>query len=173
MISIVLQEITANPVFLGLVFILFVLSIKKLKKIVFNALWISLAAVLFPIAMNRMFGLAVAVDAGSIIFYLTIGLGAYFVYLLARSVYTVLGIAEKAASPLAKRLQSNATREREKKVDKLVRERERERKDEEKLRKIMKKSRRKPEDEYLVLKDKEEEETENRNIIRKFREAQD
>lgn len=165
-----LSPITGNPLFLGLVFILFVLSLKKLKKIVFNALWISLAAVLFPIAMNKLFGFAVPTDANSIIFYLTIGLGAYFVYLLARAVYATLSITEKIASPFVNKIKGISARKREKKLDKLIKDKE---KEEEQLKKIAKKSEKrkkaKLEDDYVILKDTEEKEKEeeNKNIVRK------
>jgi len=148
-----------------------VLAIKKLKKIVFNALWISLAAVLFPIAMNRLFGLAIATDANSIIFYLTLGLGAYFVYLLARAVYTMLGIAERLVSPITRHIKGISAHKREKKIDKLVKEKEKE----ERLQKLMQKSgkqkQKRYEDEYVALKDAEEREKKSKNIVKKSKAA--
>lgn len=169
MIAIVdLPAITTNPVFLAFVFILFVLSVTKIKKIVLNAMWISLAALLFPMLMNRILGFPVPVDANSLIFYLTVGLGAYFFFLLGKAVYMALGIAENIASPVTSGLKSISQKSREKKIDTLLREREK------RLEKAAKKGRKtKADDEYVLLKGSEEEETGNKNIIRKFRPAED
>lgn len=180
-----LPTAAAHPVFLGFVFILFVLTIKKMKKIVFNALWISLAAVLFPIAMNRLLGFSIPVDANSIIFYLTIGLGAYFLYLFARAVHTTLGIAEKIASPMIRKIKSSQTQKREGKIDRLIKDKENEEKlqkaakkeqqDKERLEKIMKKKEaaKRAEAEYIMLKGEEERSSESRNIIRRSEREQD
>lgn len=187
MIDIALPELTTNPLFLGVVFILFVLSIKKLKKIVFNALWIGAAAVLFPIAMNRLFGLPLATDANSIIFYLTFGLGAYFIYLFARSVYTVLGAAEKIFSPITRRVKNVSVKKRDKKIDKLLKNKEKEEKQKkeesmekkdarlEKLSREHEKRKKSKEysNDYVVLKDAEEKDELPPSIMRKFREADD
>ncbi len=89
-----------------IIFILFVLGLRKALSIIKNAIFIAVASVLFPIAA-KLFGFPVATDAESIIFFLTLGLGLYAVYVIARSVYTVLGVAEKAVkkSPPAKYVQ--------------------------------------------------------------------
>lgn len=90
----------SNPVFLGIVFILFVLAIKRVTKILMTCAWITAAAVLFPIIANKVFGLAVPVDTDSIIFFVTVGLGGYFLFLFASSLYRVLAFAEKEAEPV-------------------------------------------------------------------------
>lgn len=78
-----------------IIFILFVLSMKKVFRIAMNALWIVVAAVLFPLFANRVLGLPVPADTGSIILLAMAGLGLYFVYLIAKSVHSILGLAEK------------------------------------------------------------------------------
>ena len=76
-----------------IIFVLFIIALKKALGIIKNALVIGAASALFPI-IARWLGFPLAVDANSIIFFLTIGLGIYAVYLIAKSVYTVLGLAE-------------------------------------------------------------------------------
>ena len=159
-------SISINHIFLGIIFILFVLSVKKLKKIVFNSLLIAFAAVLFPILMNAVFGLPLSIDGTSIIFYMTVGLGAYFLYLFSKSVYVTLGIAEKVASPITRRMKSAGAKKRDVKIDKIIKQKE----DEDKLKKIIKdqekrKQKTKKDDDYVELKDDEEEERGNENII--------
>ena len=126
-------SISINHIFLGIIFILFVLSVKKLKKIVFNSLLIAFAAVLFPILMNAVFGLPLSIDGTSIIFYMTVGLGAYFLYLFSKAVYVTLGIAEKVASPITRRMESAGARKRDVKIDKIIKEKE----SEDKVKKII------------------------------------
>ncbi len=96
--------ITSNWILLAIIFILFVVAIKKTMKILFNALIIVIAAVLFPIFMNKIFDVPFAIDADSILFYVMIGLGAYFIYILAKTVYFALTALEKvgkaAVSPV-------------------------------------------------------------------------
>ncbi len=160
-------SLSITHIFLAIVFILFVLSIKKLKKIVFNALLIAVAAVLFPILMNVIFDLPLSIDGSSIIFYMTVGLGTYFLYLFARAIYVTLGIAEKAASPIMRSVKTSAAKNRDAKIDRIVKEKE----SEEKLKKIIKdqekkKQKNKLDEDYVLLKDDDEEESGNENIIR-------
>src|SRR3989338_5057777 len=95
-----IPAILGNPIFLGIVFILFVLAIKRVTKILMNCVWITVAAVIFPIIANKILNMPVPIDADSIIFFITIGIGGYFVFLLASSIYKMLTFAEKEAGPV-------------------------------------------------------------------------
>ncbi len=104
-----------------IIFVLFVLGLKKTLNVVKNAIFIAVASILFPI-VARFLGFPVAADAESIIFFLTLGLGLYAVYLIARSVYTVLGVAEKAlkkspAAKVQKKKDAGAKKKEEEKED--------------------------------------------------------
>lgn len=89
-----------NPLFLGVVFVLFVLAIKRVTAILMNCVWIIVAAVLLPLAANKFLGFPVPADADSLLFYIALGIGGYFVFLLASSVYRILDIAETGSKPL-------------------------------------------------------------------------
>lgn len=160
-------SISITHIFLGIIFILFVLSIKKLKKIVFNSLLIAVAAVLFPIIMNAVFGFPLSIDGTSIIFYMTVGLGAYFLYLFSKAVYVALSVTEKAASPITRMLKGTSAKKREAKIDKIIKEKE----SDDRMKKIIKdqekrKQKPKPDNDYVELKDDDEEDAGNENIIR-------
>lgn len=102
----IIANLTAtNWVLLFIVFILFVLAAKKVLKIVMNAIWITVAAFLFPIFANRVLGLAVPADIDSILLLATAGLALYFVYLIAKSVYSVLGMAQKLGKKMAPKVE--------------------------------------------------------------------
>ncbi len=160
-------SISITHIFLGIIFILFVLSIKKLKKIVFNSLLIAVAAVLFPIIMNAVFGFPLSIDGASIIFYMTVGLGAYFLYLFSKAVYVALSVTEKAASPITRMLKGTSAKKREAKIDKIIKEKE----SDDRMKKIIKdqekrKQKPKPDNDYVELKDDDEEDAGSENIIR-------
>jgi hypothetical protein len=93
------------------IFVLFVLGLRKTMKIVKNAIFVAVASVLFPI-IARFLGFPIAADADSIIFFLTLGLGLYAIYVIAWSVYTVLGIAERSMkkTPVAKYVQKKTAK---------------------------------------------------------------
>ena len=99
------------------IFVLFVLGLRKALGIIKNAIFIAVASILFPIAA-RFLGLPVATDAESIIFFLTLGLGLYAVYVIARSVYTILGVAEKAVKKGPARYVQKKDKKQEEREDK-------------------------------------------------------
>ena len=66
---------------------------------------IAVAAVLFPIVMNRFLGWDIPTDPDSIISFILLGLGAYFVYLLAKSIYKTLKFTEKFAKEKAPKIE--------------------------------------------------------------------
>ena len=84
-----------NPLLLIIIFILFILAFKKTLGIIKNAAIIVTASIIFPFAANLL-GMQIASDVASIIYYITIGLGAYTIYLFGKSFYTFLSYAEKA-----------------------------------------------------------------------------
>ncbi len=84
-------------ILLLIIFILFVLAIKQVMKIVMNAIYIIVAAVLFPIIGSRVLGLSVPADANAITSFIVLGLIAYFGYLVIKSAYTIVKYGKKAA----------------------------------------------------------------------------
>ena len=100
------------------IFVLFVLGLKKTMKIAKNAIFVAVASVLFPV-IARFLGFPIAADADSIIFFLTLGLGLYAIYVIAWSVYTVLGAAERGMkkTPVAKYVQQKRTKKQDQEED--------------------------------------------------------
>ncbi len=96
------------------IFVLFVLALRKAVHIIKNAIFIAVASVLFPI-VSRFLGFPISADADSVIFFLTLGLGLYAVYVLAKSVYTVLGYAERGMrkTPVAKYVRKKGAKKQE------------------------------------------------------------
>ena len=87
-----------NTTLLLIVFVLFIFSMKKVLSVLINAMWIVAGSAVFPILANKILGLPVAIDGNSILFFVTTGLGLYALYILASSIYKVLGIFEKGGS---------------------------------------------------------------------------
>lgn len=90
---------TTTAFLLLIVFILFIISLKKFMGIIRNGLIILIASALFPIVANKLLGLPVPADTGSIISFAMTGLFIYFLYLVGTTVYKVLSIAERVAKP--------------------------------------------------------------------------
>ncbi|MCX6815464.1 MAG: hypothetical protein NT120_01250 [Candidatus Aenigmarchaeota archaeon] len=87
-----LDFLSLNPytVLILIVFILFVLSLKKVIEIVKNAIIIAAAAVLFPIFANRFLGLPIPMDGETIVSFVVAGIGCYFIYLVVKSAYVLM-----------------------------------------------------------------------------------
>ncbi len=158
--------ITGNPLFLGVVFIVFVLAIKRVTRILLNCVWITVGAVMFPIIANKMLGFAVPIDADSIIFFITVGLGAYFVFLLASSIYRVLAVAEREGRPIISFLGSVISNSREKlssgkkdsefkkKEEELKKKEQEMKRKEDQIRQIEKEERRRAEERFKEIEEK-------------------
>src|SRR3990167_7608704 len=87
---------TMTAFLLLVIFILFVFSMKKVFSVLMNLVVIGAVSLLFPVVMNRFFGFDIPIDSDSLISFVLLGIGVYFVYLVAKSLYKVLGIAERA-----------------------------------------------------------------------------
>src|SRR3989344_4652172 len=109
---------TMTAFLLLVIFILFVFSMKKV----------------FSVVMNRFFGFDIPIDSDSLISFVLLGIGVYFVYLVAKSLYKVLGMAERAGKKyMPKGKKEEPEREPEEKADnKKYKEMEKELKEREK-----------------------------------------
>jgi hypothetical protein len=94
-------DILANPsttdiLMLTVLFLLFVMAIKKIMGIVTNMIMVSVAAILAPVLANRVLGLPIPTDTHSLITYIMVGIGAYFAYIGLKYVAGGLKTANKA-----------------------------------------------------------------------------
>jgi hypothetical protein len=103
------------------VFILFILAIKRVMSIVKNALIIGVASMIFPVVLNVFLGFDIPIDSETIMSFLFIGLGIYFLYLVAKSIYSMFKIAEKVGKAATAPLRSIKKHEK-KKFEKKVKE---------------------------------------------------
>ena len=93
---------STNFMLLAIIFILFVVSAKKSMGIVINIVWAAGVSLLFPVVMNKFLGFAIPTDINTLMSFMILGVGAYFLYLVASSIYKALGIAEKAFARVPK-----------------------------------------------------------------------
>ncbi|GEM_PF-3690215 len=87
---------------LVIIFILFMLSFKKVLGLLKNAIIIIIASVLFPIVGNKILGLPIPMDGGTIFSFIFLGLLLYFLYILGSAVYKGLSFLERGAKQLPK-----------------------------------------------------------------------
>jgi hypothetical protein len=156
-----------------IVFMLFVMSMKKALSVMWNAVWIAGISVIFPIVMNKLFDFAIPTDMDSLLSFMLLGLGVYFVYLVGQAIYKMLQEVEKVTAKIPKpkiNLPKGEHHENKEKYAEIREESTREKdlkKREEELKKKeehlawmskleqSKKVRSKNEDDYAVLEDKE------------------
>ena len=93
---------STNFLLLAIIFILFVVSAKKSMSIVINIVWAAGVSLLFPVVMNKFLGFDIPTDINTLVSFMLLGVGAYFLYLVASSIYKALGIAEKAFNKIPK-----------------------------------------------------------------------
>lgn len=106
------------------VFIVFIIVVRKVVDTVMNMVWIAIASAAFPFVM-RFVGFSFSTDFNSIVFFVSLGLGLYFVYILGRIVYALLGLAEKSVKFASYPLRKAGEHRKEKKknkMEKLIRE---------------------------------------------------
>ena len=120
-------DITYLLLILGM-FVTFIFLMKKVMKTIITVIWIAFASLAFPFVMNSFFGMSIPMDLNSVIFFVTLGVGMYFIYIFAKIIYTVLGFAEKgakaAAYPITYR-SNKKKRDVEKKMGEFIKDQER------------------------------------------------
>lgn len=81
-------------------FILFIFLVKKIFSILLHAALIAMASVAFPFAANyvgltKFLGIELAMNFSTVIFFVTLGLAVYFLYLVGKMVYSAVGFFSK------------------------------------------------------------------------------
>ena len=118
---------TLNLVLILLVFVVFLVVMRKVVKTVINMVWISFASAVFPLVLNFL-GFSVPLQLDTVIFFVILGLGLYFVFILGKIIYTMLGFVEKSAKVVTYPLRGK-DKELEKKVEKIIEDKEKKKKD--------------------------------------------
>jgi hypothetical protein len=112
---------TVGLLLLLVIFILFILSLKKVMGIIKNALIIAVASMIFPVVLNVFLGFDIPLDSDTILSFLFMGLGFYFLYLVAKSLYSLFKIAEKVGRGVTAPIRGMKRHEK-KKFEKKVKE---------------------------------------------------
>ncbi len=114
-ISPLLSYVTANAVLLAVVLILLIIAMRRTKRVAFTAGIVIIASVAIPLALRFFAGLLLPFGINAIVLYVTVGLGAYFIFLIGTAVYSILGAAEKSVQKVSSPL--GAYMKRRKTVD--------------------------------------------------------
>ena len=113
---------TLNLIIIISIFIIFLVLMKKVIKTVINMVILSVASALFPVALSFL-GFPILLSLDTILFFLVLGLGLYFIYILGKIIYTMLGVVEKSAKVATYPFRSK-NKGLDKKVEKILEERE-------------------------------------------------
>ncbi|MBI5332893.1 MAG: hypothetical protein HZB65_04925 [Candidatus Aenigmarchaeota archaeon] len=79
-----------NTVFLAMIFVMFVFFVKKAMGLVTNLLIIGVASALFPVILNYL-GFSMALSFETILFFIVLGLAAFFIFTIGKYVIGLLG----------------------------------------------------------------------------------
>ena len=144
-------------------FILFLVLMKKVIKTAINFIIIGFASAAFPFFLNIALGFRIPITIDLELFFILLGLGLYFIYILGKLIYATLGLAEKSAKvityPIKARSQKKE-KEMKKKVEAFVKKaEEKEKTGKKSAKKVLKEIREENEDE-IVYEDSDEEEKE-------------
>ncbi|HLD83549.1 MAG TPA: hypothetical protein VI979_01695 [archaeon] len=85
---------TAQLLLMVAVFAAFLYVINRAVKTLISMAIVAVASAAFPFIAG-MFGFALPTDLNAIIFFVALGIGLYLLYIVAKLVYGVLGIAGK------------------------------------------------------------------------------
>lgn len=85
---------TTNAVFVLMIFILFVLVIKKAMGMVVNLLIIGIASAAFPFAASY-FGVSMPITPQTVVFFVVIGIASYVLLMIGKHILSIFGVFSK------------------------------------------------------------------------------
>ena len=83
-----------------LLFIFFLVLLKRIVKLLINAVYIIIASAIFPIFAVKFLGLSIPLTLETFFFFIKLGLLLFFVYLLYSFIYAILNALETFASKI-------------------------------------------------------------------------
>ncbi len=96
-----------NVVVMVAALVVFIYWFKSMISLVKGAFFTGIASAIFPIVANKLFGVAIPLNIDTLVSYVLLGLGLYFIYMFGRTVYKVLSIAGKSVSFLSRPLRGS------------------------------------------------------------------
>ncbi|MBI2580108.1 MAG: hypothetical protein HYW27_04370 [Candidatus Aenigmarchaeota archaeon] len=91
-----------NLVVMAASLVVFIYWFKSLVSLIKGAFFVGVASAIFPIAASKLFGLNVPLTLDTLISFVSLGLGLYFILMFGKTVHRVLSITNKSLSFLAK-----------------------------------------------------------------------
>ena len=76
----------------------FIYWFKSMMSLIKGAFFVGIASAVFPIAANKLFGIPIPLNIETLVSFVLLGVGLYFIYMFGRTVYRVLSIAGKSVS---------------------------------------------------------------------------
>ena len=85
----------------------FIYWFKSMMSLIKGAFFVGIASAVFPIAANKLFGIPIPLNIETLVSFVLLGVGLYFIYMFGRTVYRVLSIAGKSVSFLSRPLRGS------------------------------------------------------------------
>ena|SRR3989338_2527037 len=89
---------TSNIIFVTTGLVVFIYFFRKAVSIIKGCFFVGIASAIFPIAANKIMGMAIPLTLDSVQSFIVIGLGLYFIYMFGKTVYKAVSVAGKLFS---------------------------------------------------------------------------
>ena len=133
-IASIIQEITANyGIFIIIFFLIFLVIARFVAKLLFQLIFITILAAIFPIFMNKVFGLAIPLNIETIINFAALGAASLLIYYFLKILWKISEIVASTIEHIASYIEKIIHWATEKKEDRKKRE-QKEKKEEIELR---------------------------------------
>ena len=89
---------TSNLILMTTALVVFIYFFKKAVSIIKNCFFVGIASAIFPVAANKLMGMAIPLNIGTLTSFVMLGLGLYFIFMFGKTVHTVLSVTGKMVS---------------------------------------------------------------------------
>ena len=115
---------TSSILIILIIFVVFLVLMRRVLKTVINMVWIAITSAIFPLVLNFL-GFSIPLSIDTILFFVTVGLGLYFIYIVGKIIYTMLGFVEKSAKAVTYPFRDK-DKDLRKRVEKIMEEKKKE-----------------------------------------------
>jgi len=104
-------------------FVVFIIVARKVVRTVMTVVWIAVLSAIFPVVANYFLGFSFPLEVGTFVTFITLGVGLFALYMVAKIIYKILGIFEGAGKAVTKSKQDKNA-EKIKKLEKHLKKKE-------------------------------------------------
>ncbi|MDI6721572.1 MAG: hypothetical protein QMD85_04220 [Candidatus Aenigmarchaeota archaeon] len=93
----------ANLIMIATALVVFIYGFKNLISLIKGAFFVSIASGIFPVVANKVFGMEVPLTIETLLEFVLLGLGLYFIFMFGKTIHKILSVIDKSASFFSKK----------------------------------------------------------------------